>query len=258
MAMSQTKKKHGRNTMDCKGIQLGGDHGQSLGYEARLPRPLPNPISPAEKLERDRLAEYLHDDVCQFLSLAQIKLSMSRQTDDYEQRAQLAASAEDLVKRANRSVRAMMLQMVQPHPREADLVGDFHWVAHDIEQLYGTKIQLVEDGLPMGVQARGVLVKCLRELLVNVAKHANTNEASVTIARNGEMVQLIVSDEGQGFALDFLRAQRAGGGFGLSSIRKRVRTVGGQMTVRSQPAKGTTITIQVPAQVATSAECDSW
>lgn len=256
--MSQTKKTLSGNTSDCAGIHLGDDPGHALGNESRLQRPLPTSISPAEKRERDRLAEYLHDDVCQFLSLAQIKLSMSRQTDDFEERAQLAASAEDLVKRANRSVRAMMLQMVQPHPREADLVGDVQWIAHDIEQLYGTKIQLVDDGQPMGVQARFVLVKCLRELLVNVAKHANTNEASVTIARNGEMVQLVVADEGQGFALDFLRAQRAGGGFGLSSIRKRVRTVGGQMTVRSEPAKGTTITIQVPAEVATSEECDSW
>ena len=256
--MSQTKKTLSGNTSNCGGIHLGDDPGHAPGNESRLPRPLPASISPAEKRERDRLAEYLHDDVCQFLSLAQIKLSMSRQTDDFEQRAQLAASAEDLVKRANRSVRAMMLQMVQPHTREADLVGDVQWIAHDIEQLYGTKIQLVDDGQPMGVQARVVLVKCLRELLVNVAKHAHTNEASVTIARNGEMVQLIVADEGQGFALDFLRAQRAGGGFGLASIRKRVRAVGGQMTVRSEPAKGTTITIQVPAEVAPSAECDSW
>ena len=243
--------------MDRKSVKRVDDQGQALGFDARL-TPLAASISTEEQRQRGQLAEYLHDDVCQFLSLAQIKLSMSRQTDDVEERAQLAASAEDLVKRANRSVRAMMLQLVHSRLREDALVGDVLWVAQDIEQLYGIKVSLIDDAQPMGAAARTVIVQCLRELLVNVAKHAHTNEASVSIARSGETVRLIVDDEGEGFALDSLKGQRDAGGFGLSAIRQRVHGIGGRMCVCSQPAKGTTVTIQVPDNGIALGDGESW
>ena len=257
MVLLRTKKKRSGNAMDRKNIDAGDDQGQVLGFEPRLAS-LAATISPAEKRERGQLAEFLHDDVCQFLSLAQIKLSMSRQTDDVEERAQLAASAEDLVKRANRAVRAMMLRLVHSRPSDDQLVGDVQWVAQDIEQLYGIKVHLMDDGQPMGVPVRTAIVQCLRELLVNVAKHAHTNEASVSIARSGETVRLIVDDEGAGFALDSLMGQRDAGGFGLSSIRQRIRSLGGRVCVCSEPAKGTTITIEVPDEFTTVGDSESW
>lgn len=235
-------------------IELGEDKRQA---HRRLPA-LSGTISPAEMRERGRLAELLHDDVCQFLSLAQIKLSMSRQTDNIEERSQLAASAEELVKRANRSVRAMMLQMVQPRPMQNVLAGSVEWVAQDIEQLYGIKINLLDDGQHIGVRARIVLVQCLRELLVNVAKHAKTNEATVTIGRLGDIFQLIVADQGQGFIRDPLADEDCPGGFGLASIRERVSSIGGHMSISSAAGQGTTVTIKVPAQSTTSSAGESW
>lgn len=224
----------------------GGASGQALGCDSGIPM-LTSPVSPAEKHERGRLAEYLHDDVCQFLSLAQIKLSMFKQTENDDERSRLAASAEELVRRANRSVRAMMLQMIHSRTHEPVYVGAAEWVVQDIEQLYELSVRLHDDGPSMGVQTRIVLLQCLRELLVNVAKHAHTDEATVTIRRNRGTVQLTVADKGHGFNREPLVAERSAGGFGLSSIRERIEDLSGTMDVQSAPGQGTTVTIEVPA-----------
>ena len=204
-------------------------------------------MSTEERRERGRLAEYLHDDVCQVLSLAQIKLSVARQAEDPDERAGLVSSAEELVKRANRSVRAMMLRMVQSPCSERSPVTA-RGIAEDIEQLYGIRVHLVEGG-STDAQSRDVLVQCLRELLVNVAKHAETNEATVTITDTGSMATLVVADSGRGFAVDPLLSPRPVRGFGLSTIRQKVRGLGGELRIASQPGKGSTVTIEIPSQM---------
>lgn len=225
-----------------------GRAGSAFGNNARLLRTarLPSDLSTEARRERGRLAEYLHDDVCQVLSLAQIKLSVARQAEDPDERAGLVASAEELVKRANRSVRAMMLRMVHSPCSENSPVTA-RGIAEDIEQLYGIRVHLV-DGGSMDTQSHDVLVQCLRELLVNVAKHAQTNEATVTIANTGSMATLVVADSGRGFAVDPLLSPRPVRGFGLASIRQKVRGLGGELRIASQPGKGSTVTVDIPAQ----------
>jgi signal transduction histidine kinase len=86
-------------------------------------------------------------------------------------------------------------------------------------------------------------------LLFNVLKHAQASCAKVYLKRESENVQVIVEDNGVGFAPDKLAA--ASGkmeGFGLFSIRERLNYFGGRMEIESTPGGATRIIMTLPVQ----------
>ena len=86
------------------------------------------------------------------------------------------------------------------------------------------------------------LFRIAQEGLNNVVKHSGAREAHVTLRSTGSFLLLAVADAGHGFH----EAEAPGGGLGLASMRERLRLIDGELTVRSQPGQGTTITARVP------------
>ena len=101
---------------------------------------------------------------------------------------------------------------------------------------------------PIAEDVRIILFQAVRELLFNVVKHAKTNRARIELHAVDEgLIEIVVSDEGQGFDASHLQASEAGyGGFGLFSIRERLELIGGHMTVASVIGQGTSIALAVP------------
>jgi signal transduction histidine kinase len=93
----------------------------------------------------------------------------------------------------------------------------------------------------LDLQAETVMYRAIQEALTNVSKYAQTDEASVSIADNGDTVTVRVEDRGRGFSRD-----SKGKGVGLFSMEERARSVGGQLEVESAPGQGTRVTLTVP------------
>lgn len=85
------------------------------------------------------------------------------------------------------------------------------------------------------------LFRVAQESLTNVAKHAGASRVGVTLSYSGTEVLLDVRDDGRGFA------NEVGVGFGLTSMRQRIRGVGGHVEVQSAPGEGTSVSARVPA-----------
>ena len=246
--------------------KLSDERLQSLALELSL----------AEERERKRLATSLHDDLSQILTVIKIRLSILRQpgidADDSSGRAGDAVGAagaggaagavgavgsasdlkniETLVDRAIASARSLTLQLSHPALYDLGFVAGAEWLVEDIQKLYGLKVNLsrITGLVPMDLRVRVVLFQCLRELLVNAAKHAHVGEAKVQIARRRQMIRVTVQDHGIGFRPDTPNVQApAGSGFGLFSIRERLHNLGGRLRLRSIVGKGTTVVLEVPA-----------
>jgi signal transduction histidine kinase len=100
-----------------------------------------------------------------------------------------------------------------------------------------------EKKLPMEVEQ--ALYRIVQESLANVARHSQAQSAEVCLGYNTDMVELKISDNGQGFDL-----QNTPYGLGLYSMRERAEIFGGSFRVESEPGKGTRIMIQVPFEPA--------
>ena len=100
---------------------------------------------------------------------------------------------------------------------------------------------------PLDEAVKVLLFQAVRELLTNVARHAKAHNAEVSIARNKTMVVIQVNDDGIGF--DTSQGDTAGEkvqGFGLYSIKERLRYIGGDFTLESARNRGTNITLKAP------------
>jgi signal transduction histidine kinase len=82
-----------------------------------------------------------------------------------------------------------------------------------------------------------------QESLRNVAKHADATNVRVVLFGAKGGLSLRIEDTGDGFDLNEIKGK---GGLGLISMEERVRLVGGKLTIKSRPGKGTTVEVFVP------------
>ncbi|MGD0541701.1 MAG: ATP-binding protein, partial [Tepidisphaeraceae bacterium] len=95
-------------------------------------------------------------------------------------------------------------------------------------------------------RTRVILFRAVRELLVNVAKHAGVHRAHVRIRRKGEHIIVRVEDHGVGFDAKVVHDPKKTTGLGLFSIRERLHYLGGSMEIHSAIGKKTAITLTMP------------
>jgi two-component system sensor histidine kinase UhpB len=87
------------------------------------------------------------------------------------------------------------------------------------------------------------LFRAAEEILRNVARHAQVEEATIRVRRAGRYLYLSVTDRGCGFDP---RALKQPSGFGLLGIRERIGLLGGRMKIRSTRCQGSTVVIALP------------
>ena len=87
------------------------------------------------------------------------------------------------------------------------------------------------------------LFRVLQEALRNATKHSGVKSFEVRLWGSAGEIHLMVSDLGAGFDAE---AAMKSTGLGLTSMRERLRLVGGELSINSQPKRGTTIHARVP------------
>jgi signal transduction histidine kinase len=87
------------------------------------------------------------------------------------------------------------------------------------------------------------LFRIVQEALRNVAKHSGASEVKVELSGIDDRLELSVSDFGVGFDPESAKGR---GGLGLLSISERLRLIGGDLAVESEPSHGTRIRVRIP------------
>ena len=157
--------------------------------------------------------------------------------------------ARSLVEQAIDRTRSLTSELSPPVLHELGFVAAAEWLGEEMEKVQGFTFRFVDDGEPKPVDEEvGIfLFTSVRELLVNVAKHARARAVQVSIRKDGEEMVVEVRDDGTGFLP--ARADVRSRGFGLFSIRERLQHLGGRMSIRSTPGKGTAITLSAPVRI---------
>ncbi len=217
-----------------------------LEYRARQLQKLTLELSEAEDRERKRLAEILHDDLQQILAAAKFHLNVVRSRIKHDPSLQTKADQIDhMLKDAIDKSRALSHELSPAVLHHGDFADALVWLGGQIHAKHGLlvhvaasgKVELQSDAL------KAFLYKAAQELLFNVVKHARIHEARIRVRRLGRCVCLSVSDRGQGFDPQELRATA---GFGLFSLRERIELLGGRMKIKSAQGTGSTFHIVVP------------
>ena len=153
------------------------------------------------------------------------------------------------VEQAISRTRSLTFELSPPVLHELGLGAAVEWLGEQMEKVHGFTFAFHNDEEPKPVDEEvGIfLFTSVRELLVNVAKHANAHKVQVSITKNGEGMVVEVKDDGRGFLPS--KADLRSKGFGLFSMRERLQHLGGHMSIASMPGNGTVITLSAPARM---------
>jgi signal transduction histidine kinase len=132
---------------------------------------------------------------------------------------------------------------------EIGLEPAVRWLGNEFQTKHGITVSIKEDGknLPLPEEVRIILFQCIRELMTNVVKHARAHMLRVFIGRKNHSVEVRVEDDGTGFDTSS-SGPNTERGFGLFSVRERMKNIEGHLDINSKPGLGTRITLTVPVK----------
>ncbi|MBK7422559.1 MAG: sensor histidine kinase [Propionivibrio sp.] len=206
-------------------------------------------LTMSEERERRMLAQNLHDDLGQLLAIIKIKLTS---LGDGSPRSSVNTIVE-LVDQADLAVRMITLQLSPPILHTLGLMPALDWLVEEMEHRYQLAVHIDHEGEPRPLvdEIQAMLFRSVRELLINVARHAKASDASLSCLCQGSQLIIAVSDNGCGFdPSQYLVGLSRRRGFGLCSIYERIINIGGEMEFDSSPGNGTTITMSIPYSIA--------
>ncbi len=209
-------------------------------------------LSLAEGRERRRVAAELHDRIGQTLLLGKMKFDALAKELGSTEREGMVEDIRLLLNETVNDVRTLTQELNPPMLAGAGLGPALEWLGRRMEADYGLRVEFIDDKRvkPLTEELRSVVYQAVRELLINVAKHADTDTARLVIGCDRQNLNLVVEDRGGGFDLLADSAKGVGeSGYGLFSIRERITYLGGEVAVRSSPGQGTCVTLRVPLKV---------
>ena len=111
----------------------------------------------------------------------------------------------------------------------------------EVAERYHVDLDLdLTSNIRLSVARREALVRIACEAVTNAARHSGASLVNLGLEHDGSGVRLRVSDKGHGFDI-----AAPGDGFGLTSMRERARSVGGELLVSSRPGHGSQVEVAV-------------
>jgi len=215
-------------------------------------RHLTSELCIAEERERRRLAAGVHDNVGQNLALAKLTLQSLMESASGSNMSAPLDEVCAVIEKTIQDVHSLTFELSNPVLHELGFEAAVEqWLTEQVQEKYGIKYKFTADLQPLQLdnEISIILFQAVRELLVNVVKHAKANTVGVRIQKAGDRVQVAVEDDGVGFLLSKLHSslsQNKRGGFGLFSIQERLEYLSGDINIKSAPEQGTSVYLTVP------------
>jgi signal transduction histidine kinase len=198
--------------------------------------------------ERRSISRELHDEVGQSLGALLVDLG---------QLARLVAP-EDLViqgqikhiksvaENAVKSIRDIALLLRPPMLDDLGLVPALEWQAREVSRRSEMEVEVRPENVSEELrdEVKVCIYRLVQEALNNAAAHAAARNTKVTVFQGADKISVEVTDDGHGFDPDRQR------GMGILGMEERVRRLGGTLTMRSAPGKGTSVKAVLPIRPA--------
>jgi len=206
----------------------------------------------ARAAERERIAADLHDGPLQCVIALQLRLAAAKTLCERDPATALKGLGElaDLATEVVAELRSF-LRTMQPPAVETTELGA---LAQRLVEVFAAdtdlEVRFEPPGVPLSTTPETCLgiAQILREALTNVRKHARAGRVEVVLAKLADSAEISVEDNGVGFpfsgtmTLEELDRQD----LGPRSIRQRVRSVRGELTLESRPGQGSRLAIRIP------------
>lgn len=211
-------------------------------------RHLASQLTLTEEQQRRELAIQLHDGIGQELAMCRLRLQTYRSAPEPSRDPTHLDRALEFVEQAIGRVHSLTFDLSPPALHELGLQAALRSLGRRIEEDHGLGFEYEESGDPCDLpkELEVLLFRSVRELAINVVKHAQAQTLRVSMRTSRRQVEIAVADDGVGIDPERLQTRTAtnAGGFGLFSVKERLSSVQGELVIRG--TAGTIATIVVP------------
>lgn len=202
----------------------------------------------ASEAERRRIAGELHDGVVQQLTGVTYALDAARLgRPDEAERAEVITQAATDLRAGIGALRSLLVDIYPPNLAEEGLGSALAELASGLERT-GIQVDLDVHGTEhLSPITAGLLFRAAQEALRNVSAHSGAQRVDLKVTELHGRVRLVVDDDGRGFDGDLLEERAGGGHFGLRALSDLIADAHGRLVIRSAPAAGTRVEVEVPA-----------
>ena len=198
----------------------------------------------AQEAERHRIAQELHDEIGQSLTVVLLGLSRAAEsappgmTEELQELQEIARTSLEEVREVARRLRPGVLEDLGLFSALTALAAEFS------SHTGGLVRRDIASGLPtLTSEAELVIYRIAQEALTNAARHSAADNVELSLNRNENGVELLIRDNGGGLA-----GQPEGAG--IRGMRERALLVGAELTVGSGPHGGTEVRLTIPTTTA--------
>ncbi|MBJ7348233.1 MAG: sensor histidine kinase [Thermoleophilaceae bacterium] len=195
----------------------------------------------AQEAERARVARDLHDEANQALTAVLLRLEAAALNATPE----VAAEIREAKQLAGQAIEELLevSRKLRPTVLDLGLKNSLKALTDGVESDAGVRVDLVIDGNPkrLSEDVELAIYRVAQESLSNVLQHSGASSISVKLTCSNSIV-LEVADNGCGFDPDHPTNR-----YGVTGMRERAILAGGSLKFYSEPGKGTTVRLEIPA-----------
>lgn len=208
-------------------------------------------FSKAIEVERVRLKLYenLHDDVGSRLTAIVLGAEEIEHHEEVDHRAKaglISAIAKNIIENMRRLIWAI-------DPENDTMLSVSQKITYDASLLlndsidFSVEVDPILHNFEVSGELRYQISAICNEAFSNISKYAQASRVRVTIARVKDKLQVVITDNGRGFAMDAASKDHLkGSGYGLENMKRRASRAGGELSLYSKPGEGATVTVNFP------------
>ncbi len=244
-----------RTTLAGKDYLLGRISDAEAGFlestdslAARRLRELAEKFFKVQDEERRRLADELHDGLCQALAVLKMQVSTVERRieaeslkDECRQARRYVTQIIEDIRRLSHDLSPVILDDLGLSEALVHLVNNFT-ATHNIKAL--TSVPDIDDCFSEN-EARNIY-RIVQEAINNIGKHAGASQMTLEVERKDGEIRFSIRDDGVGFDSSHFDRQSLKAGLGMASMVQRVQLMGGEFKIDSQPGRGTEIIFILP------------
>jgi PAS domain S-box-containing protein len=203
----------------------------------------------AQEDERRRISRELHDQIGQILTAVKMNLYTVQQVCKTSEAGSCVKDNIEAVDEALRLVRDLSVDLRPPMLDDLGLVTALQWYVDRYLRRTGLSgeviIDLRDHNERFSRERETACFRIAQEALSNIARHAQASQIQVQLAKDGNVLLLIVKDDGVGFDLESLRKRAT---LGLVSMQERAHAAGGAIEIDSARSRGTEVRFTLPLE----------
>ena len=206
-----------------------------------------------EEKQKKEIASNIHDHLSQSLVISKMKINELKKKPELKEIDEDLKFIETHISEALENSRKITYELSPPVLYQLGIIDALNWMFENVEATHKIKCSINSnvDDIDLSELKSILLYRCLQEVVKNAIKYANATLLTLDIDKSKFGLNIILTDNGNGFDTSKLNNYHGhtGSGFGLFTVQERIKNIQGRFEIASEIKKGTTVNIFIPLSI---------